>query len=280
MDAAVLAAARLIAEADSLIITAGAGMGVDSGLPDFRGTQGFWRAYPGLEKAGLRFEEIASPVHFASDPALGWGFYGHRLKLYRQTVPHAGFGLLLGWGRTKSHGCFVFTSNVDGHFRKAGFDPLGVVECHGSILHLQCLENCTGDIWPAGAVQPEIDEGNCRMTSPLPRCPHCDAIARPNILMFGDWGWNEARTAKQQARFNAWRKTARRPVVVELGAGTTVPSVRVFGERQRVPLIRINPVDSAADGGRTVSIPLGALDALQRLQCILDTGEAGLRDPS
>ena len=39
-------AAELIAKADALLITAGAGMSVDSGLPDFRGGKGFWRAYP------------------------------------------------------------------------------------------------------------------------------------------------------------------------------------------------------------------------------------------
>ena len=44
-------AASLIKDADGLLITAGAGMGVDSGLPDFRGREGFWRAYPALGRA-------------------------------------------------------------------------------------------------------------------------------------------------------------------------------------------------------------------------------------
>jgi NAD-dependent SIR2 family protein deacetylase len=39
-------AAEAIKAADAILIAAGAGMGVDSGLPDFRGTQEFWRAYP------------------------------------------------------------------------------------------------------------------------------------------------------------------------------------------------------------------------------------------
>jgi NAD-dependent SIR2 family protein deacetylase len=51
------AAAHLIDQADSLIITAGAGMGVDSGLPDFRGVSGFWQAYPALGRSKIRFEE-------------------------------------------------------------------------------------------------------------------------------------------------------------------------------------------------------------------------------
>jgi NAD-dependent SIR2 family protein deacetylase len=261
-------AARLIAEADSLIVTAGAGMGVDSGLPDFRGPQGFWRAYPGLKKAGLRFEEIADPEHFHTDPALGWGFYGHRLKAYRETVPHAGFGMLLELGRSMVGEYFVFTSNVDGQFQQAGFDPDRIVECHGSIHHLQCLEPCSDQIWPADGVRPEVDESECRMTSPLPRCERCGAIARPNILMFGDSGWNGARSAKQQARYAAWRRSVKKPVVIELGAGTAIPSVRVFGERQNAPLIRINP-DAAASRGGTVSMQMGALEALRLIHSLV-----------
>src|SRR3954447_17832106 len=92
-------AAEAIAGAEAILIGAGAGMGVDSGLPDFRGPEGFWRAYPPYRALGLRFEELADPVHFADDPTLAWGFYGHRLGLYRSTVPHAGFGALLGWSR-------------------------------------------------------------------------------------------------------------------------------------------------------------------------------------
>ena len=52
-------AAALIREADALLIGAGAGMGVDSGLPDFRGNEGLWRAYPKLGKHRISFVEIA-----------------------------------------------------------------------------------------------------------------------------------------------------------------------------------------------------------------------------
>ena len=61
------------------------------------------------------FEELADPVHFVDDPTLAWGFYGHRLDLYRRTVPHDGFRVLREWGAR------VFTSNVDGQFQRAGF---------------------------------------------------------------------------------------------------------------------------------------------------------------
>ena len=89
-------------------------MGVDAGLPDFRGTNGFWRAYPALAKSGIHFEEIASPDTFATDPELAWGFYGHRLNLYRRTEPHEGPRILRKWAAWMPHGAFVNTSNVDG----------------------------------------------------------------------------------------------------------------------------------------------------------------------
>ena len=87
VDDAVERAAQWLRDADALLVTAGAGMGVDSGLPDFRGNQGFWRAYPALSLQSMRFSEIASPSAFHETPGLAWGFYGHRLGIYRRTEP-------------------------------------------------------------------------------------------------------------------------------------------------------------------------------------------------
>ena len=61
-------AASIIREAEVFIITAGAGMGVDSGLPDFRGEHGFWNAYPAYARLGLSFAQCADPMHFFSNP--------------------------------------------------------------------------------------------------------------------------------------------------------------------------------------------------------------------
>src|ERR1700737_4431496 len=102
-------AAGAIGEAGALLIGAGAGMGVDSGLPDFRGDQGFWKAYPPFEKLGLRFTDLARPRWFRDDPELAWGFYGHRLNLYRATPPHPGFDILRRWGQERTHPTFVYT---------------------------------------------------------------------------------------------------------------------------------------------------------------------------
>lgn len=261
-EAALDRAAALIHEADGLLIAAGAGMGVDSGLPDFRGPEGFWRAYPALRAAGLRFEQIADPVHFRRDPRLAWGFYGHRLALYRATQPHAGFGVLASWAQRKPAGAFVFTSNVDGQFQKAGFAQ--VCEAHGSIHHLQCVDDCRGAVWSADDFVPRVDEAHCRLLNEPPRCPHCGALARPNILMFGDAEWQPRRSEEQEQWLLDWLGLGARTAVVELGAGSAVPTVRRFTERSGLPYVRINPREPQA-GPLGLSLPLGAAEALARI---------------
>ena len=264
-------AARLIAGADALLIAAGAGMGVDSGLPDFRGTEGFWRAYPPLAELGLRFEEVANPAWFERDPQLAWGFYGHRLNLYRSTEPHEGFAILRRWAEAKPGGYFVFTSNVDGQFQRAGFGESRVVECHGSIHHFQCTRVCNAGVWPATDVRVHVDESTIRATGDLPVCPACGGLARPNVLMFGDARWEERRTADQFHRYHAWLRAARgaRLAVVECGAGTAVPTVRLESERvaarPHATLVRVNLREPQVPPGEHVGVPLGARDALAAL---------------
>jgi NAD-dependent SIR2 family protein deacetylase len=272
VDDKVRRAAEAIKAADALLITAGAGMGVDSGLPDFRGTQGFWRAYPAIAKLGLAFEQMANPGWFRDDPDLAWAFYGHRLNLYRKTVPHQGFSQLLEIGRAKPKGYFVFTSNVDGQFQKAGFATDRIVECHGSIHHFQCSAACGDAIWEADAEEVNIDEITFRALEPLPRCRCCPALARPNILMFGDWSWLGHRTEAQDRRFTGWLDQvagcSARLAVIELGAGTAIPTVRQASEQvlQRIngTLIRINPREDGVPSGH-IGLPLGAAEGIRRV---------------
>jgi NAD-dependent SIR2 family protein deacetylase len=72
---------EIVEEAEVIIITAGAGMGVDSGLPDYRGNEGLWKEYPILGKRKISFSKIVTPKTFTPNGnyKLGWGFYGHSL---------------------------------------------------------------------------------------------------------------------------------------------------------------------------------------------------------
>ncbi|MBX9687230.1 MAG: hypothetical protein K2X27_11045 [Candidatus Obscuribacterales bacterium] len=270
-DETISKAAELVKNARSLIITAGAGMGVDSGLPDFRGDSGFWQAYPLYEKLGINFVEMATPRHFQDDPEFGWGFYGHRSELYRKTVPHEGFSILRNWIERFAFDSFVVTSNVDGQFQKAAFPEDRIVEVHGSIHFLQCQSPCTHEIWE-NDVSFEIDLETMRSKN-LPRCSSCLEPSRPNVLMFNDWWWLPVRTNKQQKRFEAFISTCKKPLLVlELGAGTSVPTIRHAGEtlgrRHDATVIRINPREAQIPGPH-LSIDSSAAIALKKIEYLL-----------
>eukprot|EP01066_Platyproteum_vivax_P015287 Platyproteum_vivax@DN6773_c0_g1_i4.p1 len=253
-------------------------MGVDSGLPDFRGPQGLWKAYPAL-KRNVSLPAMSTPHWFEDDPHFAWAFFGHRYLLYSKTKPHMGFEILQKWCRNKSY--FVYTSNVDGQFQTAGFDENRIVECHGTIHLCQCTQTQRH----GAAAQPlfktaDVMDGvtvdlDTFQASGVPKCPLCGSTARPNILMFNDWQWLEERTTEQEDRFDRWRQDVHSGsmVVVEVGAGTAVPTIRSLGNRlaaHNCPLVRINPDES--EGPRLescVGIPLPALQALTELDALI-----------
>lgn len=266
-------AASWIRDANGILITAGAGMGVDSGLPDFRGAHGFWNAYPALKAEGIGFQDIANGEGFRDHPIRTWGFYGHRLNLYRRTAPHAGYDIVRRWASEKKRGAFVFTSNVDGHFQKAGFAENRLLECHGSIHYLQCSRPCSHAIWSADDVYPVVDEEQCFLTSHLPRCPKCGNVARPNILMFDDWHWIETRTQRQRLRFETWLLSAERLVVIELGAGNAIPTVRNISEQNGPRVVRINTDEYSIDPKRGIGLQGRAVDTLREIDNLLREGK-------
>jgi NAD-dependent SIR2 family protein deacetylase len=135
---------------------------------------------------------------------------------------------------------------------------------------MQCLDDCGIGIFPSEPFAVAIDEATMRAIPPLPACPRCGALARPNVLMFGDWGWDSSRTDPQHRRMDAWLRAlaGARLVIVELGAGKAVPTVRITCEdiarRCRGTLIRINLREPDVPAGH-LSLPRGALDALRAI---------------
>ena len=119
---------------------------------------------------------------------------------------------------------------------------------------------------------PQINAEECLLLNSLPKCPRCGGLARPNILMFGDSEWIEQRQVEQQQAMESWLSGIRKPVIVEIGAGTAIPSVRHFSQRILREfgghMIRINPrafdVPSPLDIGlgRCSASALMAIDAL------------------
>lgn len=277
-------AVKALLQCKSVLVGAGAGMGVDSGLPDFRGNEGFWKAYPPLAQLGIRFEEMADPNWFVESPQLAWGFYGHRLNLYGSTNPHPGFSILRKWFKELNLSSFVFTSNVDGQFQRSGFPNESIMECHGSLFHLQCVEECGIGIWPAQpGLQIEIDPETLLAQSALPACPTCSGLARPNILMFSDFHWDPTRTNRQGKRLNSWLTGNENPdlLIIELGAGPSIPSVRNTCEQawkySGGTFLRINPRDPQVEPN-ALSLAMGAQDALLAIDRTIDAGRVRSSD--
>ncbi|KAK42367.1 sigma factor [Caballeronia jiangsuensis] len=264
-DHAIARAAQLIRSADAIVIAAGAGMSVDSGLPAFRGSDGLWTA---LLPEGMIEREVGSLTQgdcFVARPEEAWRFYGHALDACCHAAPHDGYRLIRAWAMAKPHGAFAYTSNVDGQFQAAGFPDDRVVECHGTIHALQCTVPCTESLWPTDPVN---REAGCA----LPACIHCGALARPNFLLFSDFKWVPARTAIQQNNLRLWRRGIERPVIIEIGAGLTVPSIRLFAETFGAPLIRINLEDERVDRVADVGIRGTALAVLREIDAALTAG--------
>lgn len=179
------------------------------------------------------FQDCANPAFLHSHPKYFWGFYGYRLDMYRKITPHSGFKHLLDickMGNIKDS--FVVTSNVDGHFQKAGFNEKKVYEIHGSIHHMQC-NNCYS-IVKADDYEVAYDPESFEAKEPLPACKSCKSLVRPNILMFGDWEFDGTRSDGQGSLYHDFvnRLTSKdRMVILEFGAGHAVPTIRSIGEQ-------------------------------------------------
>jgi NAD-dependent SIR2 family protein deacetylase len=110
---------------------------------------------------------------------------------------------------------------------------------------------------------------------PLPQCPRCGSLARPNILMFGDYDFDGAWVVEQRVRLKRWLETIQRGrlVAIECGAGTAIPTVRLTCEdlvdRCGGTLIRINPREPEVPSGH-LALELGALEALERIDALIE----------
>ena len=257
--------AALLAEADALLVTAGAGMSIESAPPDDEGLRQFQARFDAQERG---FREMAQPWWFGEHPARAWAWYGHRQRWFRRMQPHDGYRILRTWAQVPPCGSFVVTTNIDGRFFEAGFTDWQVLERHGSLFRHQCTKPCCSEVWSASEPVFSIDPETLQAVGELPRCRRCGALARPNVLMYDDTRWIDAVRREQQRRFDAWLASVRgkRMLIVELGAGEGAASVRRVAERllerSRVSLVRINPTATEADEPVHV-LRLPALEAIR-----------------
>jgi len=143
----------------------GAGISVESGIPDFRSPDGLWAIFSP--------EEYATLDVFLGEPEKAWKLYraiGESLEGKEPNPAHHALADLERAGRLFG----IVTQNVDGLHQAAGSRK--VVEIHGDHQHLQCL-NC-GDLEEVTAEHYTGVE--------IPRCRRCDSPLKPNVVLFGE----------------------------------------------------------------------------------------------
>jgi NAD-dependent deacetylase len=156
--------AELIRERQPCIALTGAGISTESGIPDFRSPTGIWAQLDPMEYATLSA--------FRRNPAKVWEFYALRSEVLERAAPNDGHKALaelerLGLLRA------VVTQNVDGLHARAGSRE--VIEVHGSIRSASCL---------ACGTRVPFDEVVAAL--PVPPCPACGEILKPDVVMFGE----------------------------------------------------------------------------------------------
>jgi NAD-dependent deacetylase len=158
-------------EAERIVVLTGAGISTDSGIPDFRGPQGVWTKNPGAEK-------MATLQHYVADPEVRKRAWRSRIDTFaRQVEPNAGHRALVDLER-RGNLHALLTQNVDGLHQAAGNSPDKVVEIHGTIREVVCLD--CGERAPMERALARVRAGEDD-----PACRSCGGILKSATISFG-----------------------------------------------------------------------------------------------
>jgi NAD-dependent deacetylase len=241
-------ALRRVAErlrgARRVTVLTGAGVSAASGVPTFRGPSGLWKSF--------RPEELATPEAFARDPRLVWEWYDWRRTLIDRCQPNAAHEVLARWSQRDDF--TLITQNVDGLHERAG--TLGVIRFHGSIWTLRCTASCG----------PEWDDRTAPLAVLPPRCPRCEAVARPGVVWFG-----EAIGTDVIERCN---RAIDCDIILSIGTSSVVyPAAGLLqaATSRGAYGVEINPVPTGIAGELDEAIAGPAETVLPRLDALLNT---------
>ncbi len=163
MTDALRIAVEIVRAARRVVVTTGAGMSKESGIPTFRDA-------PNALWANYNPEDLATRRGFRRDPALVWRWYAERRAMIAAARPHEGHVALARW-EERCDSFVVLTQNIDGLHTAAG--SKNVVELHGNIFRYKCFDrdHAVEGPFPDDEVQP--------------RCA-CGSLVRPAVVWFGE----------------------------------------------------------------------------------------------
>jgi NAD-dependent deacetylase len=229
-----------IARSGPIVVLTGAGISAESGVPTFRGPEGYWR----VGSTNYRPEELATHAAFEAMPEEVWAWYLYRRGVCRAARPNAAHLALVELERALGARFLLVTQNVDGLHLRAGSSPARTYQIHGNIDYLRCEdehprvrpvpESLPLD-WPKARRIEEAERA-------LLRCCSGGGWSRPHVLFF-DESYDEELFRFESATDAASR--AAMLVVIGTSGATTLPSRMVsIAARREVPLVVINPDDS------------------------------------
>lgn len=276
----IIEAKKLLTSADAILLVTGAGMSVDSGIPTYRGSNGIWTKHIKIGNETFAYDDISSLKMWKERPELAWGFKAHFYNIMSNLEPHDGYFELLNNIKDK-YDYFICTSNIDGYFKRSGFEENKIYEVHGSINYLQCMDKKCNILNGVSIAEnlPSYDPDTFIANS-LPQCKFCKNMARPNVSMFGDIEFYGKPYEYQRKRLNDWllnlNKQKKNFVILEIGCGINPHSLRMSNGKMmsgewKMPnltnnmgTIRLNPTDEQNDEN-TIHISLGAKNGIHAL---------------
>jgi NAD-dependent deacetylase len=250
-----------------VLVLTGAGVSAESGIPTFRGKDGYWR--------NLDPTKLATPEAFARDPQLVWDWYRERRQGIRNARPNAAHEAIARLAHQTEEFLLV-TQNVDDLHARAGMAAEKMVQIHGDIFVTRC-SRCEfsyggrgGSPEPPGACVLQPTNGRLRSIAPtsekdanLPTCPDCHALLRPGVVWFG-----EQLLLNELERVEDFLDCGACDVVIVAGTTATFGYIidwALRGSRDGAELIEVNPEETPLSRSATRLVREPAAIALPRI---------------
>ncbi len=235
-----------------ITVLTGAGISAESGIPTFRGPEGYWTIGSDVYQP----QQMATRQMFRQNPDAVWQWYLYRLSVCQAAKPNPGHYALVDLERILQERFTLITQNVDNLHLAAGQSPERTFQIHGNIFFVRCSADCDEAVYalPRGVAPKDKNEPLSAHERDLLRCPRCRQRLRPHVLWF-DETYNEHHY-RLHSSISVARQTALLLVIGTSGA-TNLPS-QVVAEaiRNGAYLIDIN-IDTNPFGQLAQQYPKG-----------------------